>query len=119
MVCAVNLSYCHDNLPLSALLPPSLSPHSIALLQVCAICCIRMRVLYKDKTCLMCKSELKKVVVTKSVLTPFECFELKELPYDKPWEIYFETVELMNKMQRLREIRCPTCGFDDCKKLSR
>ena len=45
--------------------------------QVCAICATRMRVLYKDKSCLVCKAELKKVIVTKSALQPFHSYELK------------------------------------------
>ena len=37
-----------------------------------------MRVLYKDKKCLVCNTELKKVLVTKSALNPFQSYELKE-----------------------------------------
>lgn len=82
---------------------------------VCASCCHRMRVLYKDTSCVMCKSDLPSVVVI-----PAELYN-KELDFDEAIKRFprlvsdpatnmkFVERSRMDFFRNLRKATCPSC----------
>ncbi|ORX93366.1 hypothetical protein K493DRAFT_262528, partial [Basidiobolus meristosporus CBS 931.73] len=82
--------------------------------RTCHLCSLRLRVLYRNKTCGYCKTELKSVVFTRDPEKLFEQFVLKELPaQDTVASVYFDTQKLHDEIQTILRINCPDkkCDF--------
>nr|KAJ3421759.1 hypothetical protein HK105_002403 [Polyrhizophydium stewartii] len=80
---------------------------------VCHICSLRMRALYKRPHCSLCKTELDKVVFRSKSLQPFESFDLSVLKKDERLSIYFETPQIYDETMVLLRFNCPEA---DCPK---
>jgi len=80
---------------------------------VCANCSHRMRYLYKDTVCVMCKSKVKKVVVTTKTSRNFDEFDLKTLHYDKQVDTYYTDIITANRFKAFRSLQCPVCFRED------
>ncbi|KAJ3037011.1 hypothetical protein HDV00_002144 [Rhizophlyctis rosea] len=80
--------------------------------RVCHLCSLRLRALYKQKTCAYCKTELAAVVYTKSPSTSFQEYELPGLPaVDQRLSIYFDDTNIYEEVMILLRFNCPepTC----------
>ncbi|KAJ3018986.1 hypothetical protein HKX48_002482 [Thoreauomyces humboldtii] len=81
--------------------------------RVCHLCCLRLRALYKQKTCAMCKTELSDVVFTQSDTKQFQDFNLSTMPaLDKRLKIHFDTQEIYEDAMILLRFNCPDPGCD-------
>ncbi|KAJ1568556.1 hypothetical protein HK096_006107 [Nowakowskiella sp. JEL0078] len=80
--------------------------------RVCHICALRLRALYKQKSCAYCKTELSKVVFTISASADFETFNLEKLEFcDQRLAIFCEFEEIYDDLMILLRFNCPepTC----------
>lgn len=75
------------------------------------MCMLRMRALYNDRGCPICKKELKNVVITDSAEMEFQAYDLKCLPMDKHWHVHFKGQKDLERFGRLRQVRCSECDF--------
>jgi len=41
---------------------------------------------------------------------------LQELPYDTPWEVYFDDRGSHDRVARLKQLQCVECGWNECNK---
>jgi len=57
---------------------------------VCAGCSVRLRMLYKDSTCPLCKADVPDVVYTRDAASPFDSFRLQSLPQHAPARMFFD-----------------------------
>ncbi|KAI9018996.1 hypothetical protein DFJ74DRAFT_708198 [Hyaloraphidium curvatum] len=81
--------------------------------RVCHVCSLRLRALYKVRSCAYCKRELDKVIFTRSSDRPFKSFSnRKEAPFeDRKLAIRFEDREVFEDTMVLLRFNCPepTC----------
>ncbi|KND02372.1 uncharacterized protein SPPG_02842 [Spizellomyces punctatus DAOM BR117] len=81
--------------------------------RVCHLCSLRLRALYKQRTCALCKTELAEVVYTKDGDTVFQDFDLRAMPaHDKKLKIYFDEPEIYEDVMILLRFNCPDPGCD-------
>ncbi|KAI8998316.1 hypothetical protein BC832DRAFT_565461 [Gaertneriomyces semiglobifer] len=81
--------------------------------RVCHLCSLRLRALYKQKTCAMCKTELGAIVYTKDPEKPYSEFDLKSLPaHDRKLNIYFDDPEIHGDVLILLRFNCPDPACD-------
>ncbi|KAJ3154541.1 hypothetical protein HDU86_004670 [Geranomyces michiganensis] len=76
--------------------------------RACHLCSLRLRALYKQNTCAMCKTDLNEVVYTSDATKPFQDFNLRSLPnYDRKLKIHFDSVEIYEDVMILLRFNCP------------
>ncbi|ORY06797.1 hypothetical protein K493DRAFT_251512 [Basidiobolus meristosporus CBS 931.73] len=81
--------------------------------RTCHLCSLRLRALYKNKSCGYCKAELDSVVFTKDPETPFEAFTLAELPArDEKTSVYFHSQDLCDETLIILRYNCPDSSCD-------
>ncbi|KAI8817933.1 uncharacterized protein EV422DRAFT_570086 [Fimicolochytrium jonesii] len=81
--------------------------------KVCHLCSLRLRALYKQKSCALCKTELHDVVYTKNPDALFQDFNLRKMPaYDHRLRIYFESSEIQEDVMILLRFNCPDPSCD-------
>ncbi len=83
---------------------------------VCSLCCLRRRELYKEKTC-WCKQPMDRVIFTTTCslkkLKSFEKFNLTSLSTTpKLVDCYFEDPEYKKQVLKLWEFKCTECQKD-------
>lgn len=76
---------------------------------MCAKCGIRQRHFFKTNSCVMCKQELKDVIITREAAAPFSAFDLKKLIFDGTWGVHFDGQSVADEMLKLRSWDCPEC----------
>lgn len=82
-------------------------------LGICSKCSMRMRMIMKDHSCPMCKTDLDRVIVS-SEPRPFDSFELwgdfaagRDSVYDEPSDmLFYECRAHYESLRRLREFQC-------------
>lgn len=80
--------------------------------RVCHVCSLRLRALYKVKSCAYCKRDLDRVVFTRSSDRPYKSFSKRDLPFeDRKLAIRFEDREMFEDTMVLLRFNCPepTC----------
>eukprot|EP01121_Diplochlamys_sp_Union-15-3_P000412 TRINITY_DN10385_c0_g1_i1.p1 TRINITY_DN10385_c0_g1~~TRINITY_DN10385_c0_g1_i1.p1 ORF type:complete len:644 (-),score=90.24 TRINITY_DN10385_c0_g1_i1:93-1952(-) len=77
---------------------------------LCDICCLRMRVLFKDKKCCICKETLDEVIFTKEASKPFEDFKKDILQFDRNNGVYFEDPQHRQQIDKYWDLQCPKCS---------
>ncbi|KAH6596723.1 hypothetical protein BASA61_003417 [Batrachochytrium salamandrivorans] len=78
---------------------------------ICHICSLRLRALYKQRDCPMCKTELDQVVFRGHAdHRQFEDYKLHQLKSDKPLSIYFEKGHMFDETMALLRYNCPASG---------
>lgn len=75
--------------------------------RVCHICSLRLRALYKNNKCALCKSDLHRVVFTMSRSLLFESYDLSSFQFDAKLSVYFETDQIKNETCTLLKRNCP------------
>ncbi|TPX32794.1 hypothetical protein SmJEL517_g04159 [Synchytrium microbalum] len=81
--------------------------------RVCHICSLRLRALYKVKSCALCKTELHHVVFTKSATKPFSDFNIMQIRLvDPKLDVYFDEPDAMEDSNILLRFNCPDPSCD-------
>ena len=75
---------------------------------VCGQCTLKLKVLYDDKRCTICKADVSKVAVVKGAETRFSSLDFRGLVHDKQWGVYFEE-GAYEHYRFLKKITCPEC----------
>ncbi|GAA95526.1 uncharacterized protein L969DRAFT_45026 [Mixia osmundae IAM 14324] len=80
--------------------------------RTCHICSIRLRALYKQKACTICKTELPHVVFTVSPDAPYSAYDINQIAFrDKVLDIYFETSAMLEETLALLKFNCPWSSY--------
>ncbi|KAI9094698.1 hypothetical protein DFS34DRAFT_696181 [Phlyctochytrium arcticum] len=80
---------------------------------VCHLCSLRLRALYKQRTCAYCKTELSAVVYTQDGSKTFQDFDLKTMRFfDKRLGIFFDDPEIYEDVMILLRFNCPDANCD-------
>jgi hypothetical protein len=74
---------------------------------VCAVCSVRLRMLYKDNSCPLCKADMPDVVYTRDATSPFDSFPLKSLPLHAPSRMFFDDRAFHSLMSVTWRFDCP------------
>ncbi|KAH3731791.1 E3 ubiquitin-protein ligase ZNF598 [Pelomyxa schiedti] len=78
---------------------------------VCALCSLKLWLLYNQRECCMCKEPQKCLVITSVRGKTFQQYvPLAALPHDPVHNIYFSSVHLRNQTWDLLSQRCPICS---------
>ncbi|KAJ3170767.1 hypothetical protein HDU88_008670 [Geranomyces variabilis] len=81
--------------------------------RACHLCSLRLRALYKQNTCAMCKTDLHEVVYTSDATKAFQDFNLRSLPnYDRKLKIHFDSPEIYEDVMILLRFNCPDPSCD-------
>ncbi|KDQ16304.1 hypothetical protein BOTBODRAFT_31004 [Botryobasidium botryosum FD-172 SS1] len=81
--------------------------------RVCHVCSLRLRALYKNLDCTLCKEPQKAVIFTVSPTQPFEVYTQESTPFsDAKLCISFETQEMMEETMLLLRYNCPDADCD-------
>ncbi|KAI8914863.1 hypothetical protein DFJ77DRAFT_37610 [Powellomyces hirtus] len=81
--------------------------------RVCHLCSLRLRALYKQKTCALCKTDLHEVVYTKEKKKLFQEFDLPRMAaHDRKLKIFFDSPEIYEDVMILLRFNCPDPGCD-------
>ncbi|KAF2683440.1 hypothetical protein K458DRAFT_432230 [Lentithecium fluviatile CBS 122367] len=76
--------------------------------RTCHICSLRLRALYKTKTCAHCRTESDHVILTDDVSKNFEDFALADFfKTDDNLGIHFENAEIFEDTRLLLQYNCP------------
>jgi hypothetical protein len=77
--------------------------------EVCAMCTLRLRQLYKENECCICKTPLNAVIFTTDGERNYEKFNTSALIFDPALSTYFEDEAHHRQIKRLWEFECPSC----------
>jgi len=77
---------------------------------VCAMCSLRLRELYKDMGCCICKAPIKEIIYTSNRGLNYEGFTLGKLIFDKSLGAYFDEAPFYESVKRMWEFKCPMCN---------
>ncbi|KAJ3329827.1 hypothetical protein HDU76_007063 [Blyttiomyces sp. JEL0837] len=81
--------------------------------RVCHLCSLRMRALFKDQHCSMCKTTLPSVIYTADAEKPFSSYDITKLPNkDARLAIYFDSPEAYEDVMILLRFNCPDANCD-------
>eukprot|EP01125_Pyxidicula_operculata_P001310 TRINITY_DN11205_c0_g1_i1.p1 TRINITY_DN11205_c0_g1~~TRINITY_DN11205_c0_g1_i1.p1 ORF type:complete len:659 (-),score=173.58 TRINITY_DN11205_c0_g1_i1:62-2038(-) len=83
--------------------------------EICSVCSIRMRTLYNDLTCPVCKETLEEVVYTKESNTKFQEFDKSKLDKDDKCNGLFDDDNYHKEVQKLWDLQCPKCTAEPFK----
>ncbi len=75
---------------------------------VCGQCTLKLKVLYDDKRCTVCKSDLAKVAIVKGAETRFTSLDFRGMVHDKQWGVFFEQ-DAYEHYKFLKKTACPEC----------
>lgn len=80
--------------------------------EVCHVCSLRMRALYKNNACSFCKADLATVVFTKDQGIRYDDVNLKSCFYDDQLGIFHADREILERCRHLLKANCPLkeCG---------
>jgi len=78
--------------------------------QVCHVCGLRMRALYKRNECPLCKVAQPMVLFTSDADTPFETLLKRKWPMYGPLQILCETELVRDAIRALLQYRCTACN---------
>ncbi|MBW0488178.1 hypothetical protein O181_027893 [Austropuccinia psidii MF-1] len=76
--------------------------------RTCHVCMIRMRALYKNWDCTLCKTNLPEVIFTTDPSAPYSSYDLSKLTYKDPHlSIACETFEQLDQLLSFLKFNCP------------
>jgi hypothetical protein len=74
---------------------------------ICHICSLRLRALYKNNKCAICKTECENVVFASNSKMSFNDYNLKSLKKDQKLSIYFSSNDIKQQTLALLDFNCP------------
>jgi hypothetical protein len=77
--------------------------------EVCSLCSLRLRELYAENGCPICKKPLTYVIYTRDGSKKFEEYDTKTLIYDDSLRVYFDSAEYHAEVKKLWLLQCPLC----------
>ncbi|KAJ3122519.1 hypothetical protein HK098_002780 [Nowakowskiella sp. JEL0407] len=79
----------------------------------CHLCALRLRALYKSKSCSYCKTDQASLIFTTDATTPYESFDLQSMQEnsDKKLSIFCENKDVYAELLMLLRFNCP---HEDC-----
>eukprot|EP01132_Coremiostelium_polycephalum_P005935 gene5935-7390_t len=89
-------------------------------IDVCALCILKQRELYKIRHCYLCKAETKKMIFTQDGEKRYAEYDLTKLKYNAQQEIYYTSEPFEKSITSLLNDKlCQECGagFENVKKL--
>eukprot|EP00741_Cyanophora_paradoxa_P014990 tig00020830_g14463.t1 len=78
-------------------------------IDVCAVCSLRLRALYKDTRCPLCKVDLPAVVISSNSEKAFADYNVNPATVDPFYKAHFDDRAYYDRIKRMNETRCPTC----------
>lgn len=80
---------------------------------VCLNCNLRLRALYNNRACTLCKVDQPTVVYTSDMKMKFNDFNLKDIPrFDVKLNIYFSSYEIEKRALSMLLFNCPVASCD-------
>jgi hypothetical protein len=70
---------------------------------------MKIQVLYKDKRCSVCKTQIDKVAVVEGQQKTFADLNFSKLVHVKSWGLHFEGQQSLNAAKTLQRMDCPVC----------
>jgi hypothetical protein len=79
---------------------------------ICSMCVIRMRVLFDELECPLCKVQLDDVIFTANPNVVYSDISANKnkMIYDRRCKAYFEDSKFEREIQKLWELKCPKCS---------
>jgi hypothetical protein len=77
---------------------------------VCGACMLKMQLLYKDKRCSVCKTEMDKVAIVQGKHTKFNDVDFGVLTHEKKWNVWIEEGDFLAQARMLNSFSCPVCA---------
>jgi len=77
---------------------------------VCGTCSLKMRQLYGDTRCPICKTDLQRVAIVGSTTASWEELDTGSMKLDKKWDTYFDSSGFFETASAWRSAKCGTCG---------
>uniref|UniRef100_A0A6B2KZD3 RING-type domain-containing protein n=1 Tax=Arcella intermedia TaxID=1963864 RepID=A0A6B2KZD3_9EUKA len=77
---------------------------------VCSLCSMKMRTLFSDMECPICKISLDSVVYTKDVVKKYAEYDMRSLIYEKSFKAFFEDTIHLFESRKLWNFQCTLCG---------
>jgi hypothetical protein len=74
---------------------------------MCAVCSARLRELYADNSCPLCKGDVPNVVYTRDPVRSFESFSLQSLKSHAPFHMYFDDADFFTALSATWRFDCP------------
>jgi hypothetical protein len=74
---------------------------------MCAVCSARLRMLYSDNSCPLCKADVPDVVYTRDAVRPFESFHLGSLKSHAPCHMFFDDTGFFAALAVTWRFDCP------------
>ena len=77
---------------------------------LCHVCALRYRLLYKNGFCPHCKTEIANLVLTRDRDRPFEDYSLLNLQFSNAFDAFLAEPSILAVVEKLDEAKCPDCG---------
>ena len=75
---------------------------------VCGECALKLRVLYDDKRCPVCKAGVGRSAIVAGATTPFAAIDFGALAHDRQWGVFLDG-SAQAEYAQLKQIACPEC----------
>ncbi|KYQ88690.1 hypothetical protein DLAC_10714 [Tieghemostelium lacteum] len=80
-------------------------------IDVCALCVLKQRELYKEYKCSICKQEQGQVIFSNVSDKKYIEYNVKEMTFSKELGVYFENKEFLTELSVLWSYNCKLCNY--------